>query len=144
MRPHRLRGIASECHFQKKWYEFIEDESYQLIQPTLDYGWDFMVNKNKKKIQVKRFSPMLKRYNPNTLDLRRKRNKGTGDYTCKEFDYLVVHNTIDDSIIVSSVDQLKKRVRVGKQYVTKMKSAVLIYDSIKTKGLVNEGLEALL
>ena len=137
MQPHRLRGIASECHFQKKWYEFIEDESYQLIQPTLDYGWDFMVAKNQKRIQVKRFSPVKKRYNPNTLDLRRKRNSGTGDYVGNEFDYLVVHNTVDDELIVTSMDRLKRADGT-------VQKCVSICPTKRSKGLINEGLEALL
>ncbi len=137
MRPHRLRGLASECAFARAWYEFIDDEQYQLIAPTIDKGWDFMVENNKKRIQVKRFTPTEKRYNPNTLDLRRKRNKGTGDYTGEEFDYLVVHNTTNDDIIVASIDQLKRDDGT-------MQKSVSICPTRKSKGLINEGLQALL
>ena len=30
-------------------------EDLQLVEPTVDKGWDFMVAKNGKKLQVKRF-----------------------------------------------------------------------------------------
>ena len=137
MRPHRLRGLASEYAFAKAWYEFIDDEQYQLISPTIDKGWDFMVEGNSKRLQVKRFTPQGKRYNPNTLDLRRKRNKGTGNYTGEEFDYLIVHNTTNDDIIVASIDQLKRDDGT-------MQLSVSICPTRKSKGLTNEGLQVLL
>jgi len=132
MKPYRLRGLASEYIFAAKYYENIDDEEYQLLSPTIDKGWDFMVEKNKKRIQVKRFTPDEKRYNPNTLDLRRKRNKGTGNYTGKEFDYLVVHNTTNDDIIVANIKQLMKEDGT-------MKNSVSICPNKKSKGLINEG-----
>jgi len=137
MKPHRLRGLASEYAFAKAWYEFIDDEKYQLISPTIDNGYDFKIDGNNKLIQVKRFTPSDKRYNPNTLDLRRKRNKGTGNYTGKEFDYLVVHNTTNDDLIVVSVDNLKNDDGT-------MPTSVSVCPTRKSKGLINEGLQALL
>ena len=43
MKSHRLRGLASEYAFASQYYELIDDESYSLIEPKLDTGWDFMV-----------------------------------------------------------------------------------------------------
>ena len=115
--------------FASRWYEFIDDEKDSLIQPTLDTGWDFMVASNGVKIQVKRFTKS-KKYNPYNLDLRRKRNKGTGNYTGKEFDFLVIHNTEIDDFIITHVSNL---IKDGK-----MKQSVGI------KSLPNQGFESLL
>lgn len=105
MQQHRLKGIASEMLFAAQWYEEITDEKDSLISPTLDTGWDFMVASSGKRFQVKRHNKS-KKYNPYNLDLRRKRNKGTGNYTGKEFDYLVVHDTETDEFVVSHVTEL--------------------------------------
>ena len=105
MHQHRLKGIASEMLFAAQWYEEITDEKDSLISPTLDTGWDFMVASSGKRFQVKRHNKS-KKYNPYNLDLRRKRNKGTGNYTGKEFDYLVVHDTETDEFVVSHVTEL--------------------------------------
>ena len=79
MIQHRLKGIASEMLFAALWYENISDEKDSLISPTLDTGWDFMIASNGNRIQVKRHTKS-KKFNPYNLDLRRKRNKGTGNY----------------------------------------------------------------
>ena len=129
MKQHRLKGLSSEMLFASRWYEFIDDEKDSLIQPTLDTGWDFMVASNGVKIQVKRFTKS-KKYNPYNLDLRRKRNKGTGNYTGKEFDFLVIHNTEIDDFIITHVSNL---IKDGK-----MKQSVGI------KSLPNQGFESLL
>lgn len=105
MQQHRLKGIASEMLFAAQWYEEITDEKDSLISPTLDTGWDFMVASSGQRFQVKRHNKS-KKYNPYNLDLRRKRNKGTGNYTGKEFDYLVVHDTETDEFVVSHVTEL--------------------------------------
>ena len=115
--------------FASRWYEFIDDEKDSLIQPTLDTGWDFMVASNGVKIQVKRFTKS-KKYNPYNLDMRRKRNKGTGNYTGKEFDFLVIHDTENDDFIITHVSNL---IKDGK-----MKQSVGI------KSLPNQGFESLL
>ena len=106
MKPHRLRGLASEYAFAAKYYETIDDEKFVLITPTLDTGWDFMIDSTGIKIQVKRHSPCDKKYNPFNLDLRRKRNKGTGNYTGAEFDYLAIHDTDAGEFIIAHVSQL--------------------------------------
>ena len=129
MKQHRLKGLSSEMLFASRWYEFIDDEKDSLIQPTLDTGWDFMVASNGVKIQVKRFTKS-KKYNPYNLDMRRKRNKGTGNYTGKEFDFLVIHDTENDDFIITHVSNL---IKDGK-----MKQSVGI------KSLPNQGFESLL
>ena len=105
MKPHRLRGLSSEYAFAAKYYETIDDEKFVLISPTLDTGWDFMIASTGTRIQVKRHTPN-KRYNPFNLDLRRKRNKGTGNYTGAEFDYLAIHDTDAGEFIIAHVSQL--------------------------------------
>ena len=105
MTPHRLRGLASEYAFAAKYYEIIDDEKYSLISPTIDTGWDFMIASTGIKIQVKRHT-LNNKYNPYNLDLRRKRNKGTGNYTGKEFDYIAIHDTESDEFILADVKQL--------------------------------------
>ena len=105
MKPHRLRGLASEYAFAAKYYEIIDDEKYSLISPTIDTGWDFMIASTGIKIQVKRHT-LNNKYNPYNLDLRRKRNKGTGNYTGKEFDYIAIHDTESDEFILADVKQL--------------------------------------
>ena len=129
MIQHRLKGIASEMLFAALWYENIRDEKDSLISPTLDTGWDFMVVSNGNRIQVKRHTKS-KKFNPYNLDLRRKRNKGTGNYTGEEFDYLAVHDTESNDFIITHVSNL---IKDGK-----MKQSVGI------KSLPNQGFESLL
>lgn len=129
MKPHRLRGIASEKAFEAQYYELIDDEKYSLVLPTLDTGWDFMIASTGIKIQVKRHSPCDKKYNPFNLDLRRKRNKGTGNYTGTEFDYLAIHDTDAGEFIITHVSNLMKG--------GKMKQ------SIGIRSLKNEGFKIL-
>jgi hypothetical protein len=107
MKPFRLRGLASEYAFAAQYYEMIDDEKHSLISPTLDTGWDYMIASTGIKIQVKRHTPNNK-YNPYNLDLRRKRNKGTGNYTGTEFDYLAIHDTDADQFIITHVSNLMK------------------------------------
>ena len=107
----------------------IDDESYSLIEPKLDTGWDFMVAKTNIKIQVKRHNVKVK--NTNVLDIRRKRNKGTGNYTGKEFDYIAIHDTIKDEFIISNISQLMNKDG-------KLKTAFSV------RSLVNEGFEVLI
>ena len=128
MKSHRLRGLASEYAFASQYYELIDNEEYSLISPTLDTGWDFMVTKTNTKIQVKRHNVKVK--NTNVLDIRRKRNKGTGNYTGKEFDYIAIHDTIKDEFIIANISQL-----INKD--GKLKTAFSI------NSLVNEGFEVL-
>ena len=129
MKSHRLRGLASEYAFASQYYEFIDDEEYSLILPTLDTVWDFMVTKTNTKIQVKRHNVKVK--NTNVLDIRRKRNKGTGNYTGKEFDYIAIHDTIKDEFIISNISQLMNKDG-------KLKTAFSV------RSLVNEGFEVLI
>ena len=108
MKNYRLKGIASEYAFAAQYYELIEDEKYSLVSPTLDTGWDYMIASTGIKIQIKRHSPCNKKYNPFNLDLRRKRNKGTGNYTGTEFDYLAIHDTDAEEFIITHVSNLMK------------------------------------
>ena len=128
MQVHRLRGLASEYAFATRYYELIDDEKYSLITPTIDTGWDFMVSGNGIRIQVKRHTPN-KRYNPFNLDLRRKRNYGTGNYTGAEFDYLAIHDVDAGDFIITHVSNLMNG--------DKMKQSVGI------RSLPNEGFQPL-
>lgn len=130
------RGKISEKFFESEYYKVVDNLEYQLLPPQIDIGWDFLIAKTGKRIQVKRFTPQGKRYNPNTLDLRRKRNKGTGNYTGKEFDYLVVHNTSNDDLIIASIDQLKKEDGT-------MRTSISICPTQRGRGLINEGFSVL-
>ena len=128
MQTHRLRGLASEYAFATRYYELIDDEKYSLITPTIDTGWDFMVSGNGIRIQVKRHTPN-KRYNPFNLDLRRKRNYGTGNYTGLEFDYLAIHDVDAGDFIITHVSNL---FRKGK-----------FMQSVGIRSLPNEGFQPL-
>lgn len=130
MKPHRLRGISSEYSFAAKYYEMIDDEKYSLVSPTLDTGWDFMIASTGVKIQVKRHTPNSK-YNPFNLDLRRKRNKGTGNYIGKEFDYIAIHDIDANNFIIAHVSQLMRS------------DNGLMKQSIGIRSLKNEGFETL-
>ena len=59
------------------------------------------------KIQVKRWKRKTNQNKVN-LDIRRKRNKGTGNYTGKEFDYIAIHDTESDEFIIADVKQLMR------------------------------------
>ena len=128
MQTHRLRGLASEYAFAARYYELIDDEKYSLITPTIDTGWDFMVSGNGIRIQVKRHTPN-KKYNPFNLDLRRKRNYGTGNYTGLEFDYLAIHDVDAGDFIITHVSNL---FRKGK-----------FMQSVGIRSLPNEGFQPL-
>ena len=88
-----------------------------------------MVTKTNTKIQVKRHNVKVK--NTNVLDIRRKRNKGTGNYTGEEFDYIAIHDTIKDEFIISNISQLMNKDG-------KLKTAFSV------RSLVNEGFEVLI
>ena len=63
------------------------------------------------------------------MDLRRKRNKGTGNYIGTEFDYLAIHDTDAGEFIITHVSNLMKD--------GKMKQSVGI------RSLKNEGFKIL-
>ena len=128
MTSYRLKGIASEKLFAARYYELVNDEQMQLIEPTIDYGWDYKIEKTGVRIQVKRHTPN-KKYNPFNMDLRRKRNKCTGNYTGTEFDYIAIHDVDADDFIIAHVSQLMNG--------DKMKQSVGI------RSLNNEGFEIL-
>ena len=69
------KKFIRDCGCPVGQYKVIDNLEYQLLPPQIDIGWDFLIAKTGKRIQVKRFTPQGKRYNPNTLDLRRKRRK---------------------------------------------------------------------
>ena len=134
MKTHRLRGLASEYAFAAQYYSLVVDEKDSLIQPTLDTGWDFMVASTGVRIQVKRFTQKTNQ-NKWNLDLRRKRNKGTGNYDGTEFDFLAIHDweyklNESNDFIITHVSNL---IKDGK-----MKQSVGI------KSLPNQGFESLL
>ena len=103
----RIKGRASEHYFAYKFYEWSDSEDLQLIEPDLDRGWDFMIERNKKKIQVKRFNPIGKNHNTNNVKLKRTRASKRRDTVCNNnydessFDYLVVHDVRDNNIIIA-------------------------------------------
>ena len=69
----RMKGRASEYYFAAKFYEWADSEDLQLVEPTVDKGWDFMISKNGKKLQVKRFNSTGKNSNKNSVKLKRER-----------------------------------------------------------------------
>ena len=88
----RLRGRASELDFASKWYNIIDEEKYQLLEPSLDYGWDWKVAHTNHTIQVKRFTQSdlkAQRTNAWGMDLRRDQKSRT--YNGDEFDFLAIH-----------------------------------------------------
>lgn len=89
---HRTKGKSSEAYFLYKYYDWAPDCSYTLAEHHLDSGVDFILP-NGKKVQVKRFN-YNRGDNQNRwrLDLRRKKNKGIGNYTENSFDFLVAHD----------------------------------------------------
>ena len=127
MKTHRLRGLASEMLFAARWYELVEDESLTLITPDLDTGWDFMIASSGIKIQVKRWK-RKKNQNKWNLDIRRKRNSGTGNYTGKEFDYIAIHNTETDKFIVADVNQIMEDGKVKQNFsINRLKDLTLCH-----------------
>jgi len=89
---HRTKGKSSEAYFLYKYYTWAPDCSYTLAEHHIDSGVDFILP-NGKRVQVKRFNYNKgENQNPWRLDLRRKRNKGIGNYTEDSFDFLVVHD----------------------------------------------------
>ena len=42
----RMKGRASEHYFAAKYYEWADSEDLQLVEPTVDKGWDFMISTN--------------------------------------------------------------------------------------------------
>jgi hypothetical protein len=89
---HRTKGKSTEAYFLYRYYNWAPDCSYTLAEHHLDYGVDFILP-NGKRIQVKRFNYNKgENQNPWRCDLRRKQNKGTGNYTKNSFDFLVIHD----------------------------------------------------
>ena len=89
---HRTKGKSSEAYFLYKYYDWAPDCSYTLAEHHLDSGVDFILPNN-KKVQVKRFNyNNADNQNQWRLDLRRKKNKGVGNYTKDSFDFLVAHD----------------------------------------------------
>ena len=136
----RIWGRASEYYFAWKYYEWADSEDLQLIQPDLDKGWDFMVSRNGKKIQVKRFNPKGKNNKSNSIKLRRTRTspkRGTtcnNNYNMNSFDYLVVHDVRDGNLIVADVSEC-----FNPDGSAKVSTAV--YPSSQSKGLTDLGFE---
>ena len=129
----RVRGLASEQFFASKYHSWIENEDQQLLPPTLDRGWDFMVSRNGKTIQVKRFNPIGKNRNQNQVKLKRTRT-ASGNYTDDAWDYLVVHDITNDNLIVSDVAKCLNKEG-------KMKTSVSVYPTSRGKGLTDLGFE---
>ena len=136
----RVWGRASEYYFAWKYYEWIDAEDLQLIEPDLDKGWDFMVSRNGKKIQVKRFNPIGKNHNQNNIKLRMCRaspERGTtcnNNYSMDSFDYLVVHDVRNGNLIVADVSEC-----FNSDWSAKLSTAV--YPSRRSKGLTDLGFE---
>ena len=129
----RVRGQASEEFFASRYHSWIENEDQQLLSPTLDRGWDYMIEKNGIKIQVKRFNPIGKNRNQNQVKLKRTRT-ASGNYTDDAWGYLVVHDVTNDNLIVADVAQCLNKEG-------KMKTSVSVYPTRKSKGLNDLGFE---
>ena len=127
----RVRGQASEEFFASRYHSWIENEDQQLLSPTLDRGWDYMIERNGIKIQVKRFNPIGKNRNQNNIKLKRTRS---APLSPDAWDYLVVHDITNDNLIVSDVAQCLNKEG-------KMKVSVSCYPTRKSKGLINLGFE---
>ena len=138
----RVWGQSSENYFAAKYYEWADSEDLQLLRPDLDRGWDFMIERNGKKIQVKRFNPTGKNHNTNNVKLKRTRASKRRDTTCNNnyeessFDYLVVHDVRDDNIIIS--DKSECFYPDGR-----CKTSASVYPTKRSKGLTHLGWEAL-
>ena len=136
----RMKGRASEYYFASKFYEWADCEDLQLVEPDLDKGWDFMVSRNGKKIQVKRFNPIGKNHNTNNVKLKRTRASKRRDTVCNNnyeessFDYLVVHDVRDNNIIIA--DKSECFYSDGTCRVS-----VSVYPTSQSKGLTHLGWE---
>jgi len=136
----RVKGRASEHYFAYKFYEWSDSEDLQLIEPDLDRGWDFMIERNSKKIQVKRFNPIGKNHNLNNVKLKRTRASKRRDTVCNNnyeessFDYLVVHDVRDNNIIIA--DKSECFYSDGTCRVS-----VSVYPTSQSKGLTHLGWE---
>ena len=128
----RVRGQASEEFFASRYHSCIENEDQQLLSPTLDRGWDYMIERNAIKIQVKRFNPIGKNRNQNNVKLKRTRT--ASNYTDDAWGYLVVHDVTNDNLIVADVAQCLNKEG-------KMKTSVSVYPTRKSKGLNDLGFE---
>jgi len=136
----RVWGQSSEYYFAAKYYEWADSEDLQLLLPTLDRGWDFKIDRNNKKIQVKRFNPIGKNHNRNSVKLRRCRTspkRGTtcnNNYSMNSFDYLVVHDVRDDNLIVADVSECFNLDGSPKTNAS-------VYSTCRSKGLTDLGFE---
>ena len=136
----RIWGRASEYYFAWKYYEWIDAEDLQLIEPDLDKGWDFMVSRNGKKIQVKRFNPIGKNHNTNNVKLKRTRASKRRDTICNNnyeessFDYLVVHDVRNDNLIIADASECFYKNG-------DCKTSASVYPSSRSKGLTDLGFE---
>ena len=138
----RIKGRASEHYFAYKFYEWSDSEDLQLIEPDLDRGWDFMIERNKKKIQVKRFNPIGKNHNTNNVKLKRTRASKRRDTVCNNnydessFDYLVVHDVRDNNIIIA--DKSECFYPDGR-----CKTSASVYPTTRSAGLTDLGWDVL-
>ena len=136
----RMKGRASEHYFASQYYEWADSEDLQLAEPTVDKGWDFMIVKNGKKLQVKRFNSKNKNSNKNNVKLKRCRTSPKRGTTCHNnydefsFDYLVVHDVLTGKIIVA--DKKECFYENGQ-----CKTSVSVYPTRKSKGLTDLGFE---
>ena len=136
----RMKGRASEYYFASKYYEWADSEDLQLVEPDLDKGWDFKIDRNNKKLQVKRFNSTGKNSNKNNVKLKRCRTSPRRGTTCHNnydefsFDYLVVHDAVTNNIIVA--DKKECFYENGD-----CRTSVAVYPSRKSKGLTDLGFE---
>ena len=136
----RMKGRASELYFASQYYEWADSEDLQLVEPSVDKGWDYMVARNGKKLQVKRFNSTGKNSNRNNVKLKRTRTSPRRGTTCHNnydefsFDYLIVHDAVTDKIIVA--DKKECFYENGDCRVS-----VSVYPTFKSKGLTDLGFE---
>ena len=136
----RMKGRASEYYFASKYYEWADSEDLQLVEPDLDKGWDFKIDRNNKKLQVKRFNSTGKNSNKNNVKLKRCRTSPRRGTTCHNnydefsFDYLIVHDAVTDKIIVA--DKKECFYENGDCRVS-----VSVYPTRSSKGLTDLGFE---
>ena len=136
----RVRGQASEEFFASRYHSWIDNEDQQLLSPTLDRGWDYMIEKNGLKIQVKRFNPIGKNHNQNNIKLRRCRaspERGTtcnNNYSMDSFDYLVVHDVRNGNLIVADISECFNSDGSAKTNAS-------VYPTKRSKGLTDLGFE---
>ena len=136
----RMKGRASEHYFAAKFYEWADSEDLQLVEPTVDKGWDFMVAKNGKKLQVKRFNSTGKNSNRNNVKLKRTRTSPRRGTTCHNnydefsFDYLVVHDVRNGNLIVADISECFNSDGSAKTNAS-------VYPTKRSKGLTDLGFE---